>query len=102
MVVTFCPECYTDDLLEEYPFARYVKIYTVDYYDLPIGAIGATNRKNKVYIRRDLPFNEFRNTKFHEFEHFLHDPLTPEFIIEYEARKKLVKKELEKKLSYIV
>ncbi len=109
MVVTFCSSCYTDELLEEYPFMKNVKIYTADPYDfqkagLPVGVVGATNRIDKVYIRRDLSrssYDEFLHVLFHEAEHFRHPRWFPEWIIDLEAGMKVAKKKAEK-LFYIV
>ena len=87
MAVTYCPSCYSDELLEEYPFLSYVDIYTVDYYDLPYGVLGATNGKDIILVRRDLPTYLFKHTLFHECEH-IKDPYASEFEVEMEAREK--------------
>jgi len=104
MVVTFCSSCYTDELLEEYPFMKNVKIYTADPHDFPVGVLGATNRIDEVYIRRDLlrsSYDEFLHVLFHEAEHFRRPSWFPEWIIDLEARMKVAKKKVEK-LSYII
>ena len=87
MSITYCNSCYTDELFGVYPFLDDVEIYTVDWYDLPYGVLAATNGKDKVFVRKDLPLDLFRHSLFHEFEHIL-DPYASEFEIEKRARRK--------------
>jgi len=87
MSISYCPGCYTDELLAEYPFLSDVKIYTVDWYDLPRNVLGATNAKDVIVVRRDLPRYLFNHTIIHECEH-IRNPYASEFEIEMNARKK--------------
>lgn len=87
MTITPCYSCYTDELFEEYPFLYSIKIYTVDPYDLPKDVLAATDGKNYVFIRRDLPLLLFRHALFHEFEHIV-NIYASESEVENEARKK--------------
>ena len=87
MTISYCPTCYTNELLEEYPFLYNVEIYTVDPYDLPPNVLAATDGKNYIFVRRDLPLHLFRHAIFHECEHIV-DNYASEFEVEVKAREK--------------
>jgi len=91
MSISYCPGCYTDDLLEEYPFLNDVEIYTVDWYDLPPDVLAATDCEKRIYVRRDLPWLLFNHSLYHEAEHILKKRQNidaSEFEVEMDARKK--------------
>jgi len=91
MTKSYCPGCYLNDLMEEYPFLNEVNIYTVDWYDLPPGVLAATDGEKNIYVRRDLTWSWFRHSLYHEAEHIdkkRKNIDASEFEVEMNARKK--------------
>ena len=92
MSINYCPSCYTDELLNYYPFLNSVNIYVADDEDFDAlglsDALAATDVKNKIIVRKNLPPRIFRHALFHECEHFIHSLYASESEVDIDARKK--------------